>query len=111
MTTQASGVVRGLRDAGLPVSVLGGSRDRNADTARWDSVLANTAVAATNSVTVASSYAVTGLERRIVVMMSARDQRDDDKGHSDVDVDAQDRVDAISRCTTHLITVTVPTGP
>nr|KAG5692906.1 hypothetical protein BaRGS_031410 [Batillaria attramentaria] len=67
VTSQASGVVRGLRSAGLPVGVIGGMSD--------------------------------GV---------ARAQADDDAGRTDYFVEAYDRVQLMSRCSTQLVIVDVP---
>ncbi|XP_070199033.1 uncharacterized protein [Littorina saxatilis] len=107
VTSPASGVVQGLKDAGVPVSVLG-RQDRLHNRARWERAVQDVAVAATDTVTVAWYGYVTGLERRVVAVLQARDQGDDDRGLTDEGTDHADRLNAVSRCTTQLITVRTP---
>ncbi|XP_070206589.1 uncharacterized protein [Littorina saxatilis] len=102
VTSRASGVVRGLRDEGLPVCVLG-VQDRVHNKARWERDLNDVAVAATDRVTVTHYGYVHGLERRVVVMLPGTDHIMVGDG-----VDIQDRLYAASRCTTQLIMVNVP---
>ncbi|XP_070184187.1 uncharacterized protein [Littorina saxatilis] len=106
VTSRASGVVRGLRDEGLPVCVLGG-QDWIHNRARWERDVDDVAVAATDRVTVTDSRWVQGLERRVVVMLSGRD-KETDEGLSDKVIDLSDRLLAASRCSTQLIMVDVP---
>ncbi|XP_070203221.1 uncharacterized protein [Littorina saxatilis] len=107
VTSPASGVVQGLKDAGVPVSVLG-YQDWLHNRARWERAVQDVAVAATDTVTVAWYSWVTGLERRVVAVLQDRDQDDDDVGMTDEWIDRQDRLNAVSRCTTQLITVRTP---
>ncbi|XP_070202905.1 uncharacterized protein [Littorina saxatilis] len=107
VTSPASGVVQGLKDAGVPVSVLG-YQDFLHNRARWDGAVQDVAVAATDTVTVADYGCVLGLERRVVAVLQDRDQYDDDAGLTDEETDRDDRLDAVSRCTTQLITVRTP---
>ncbi|XP_070199063.1 uncharacterized protein [Littorina saxatilis] len=107
VTSPASGVVQGLKDAGVPVSVLG-DQDWLRNRARWERAVQDVAVAATDTVTVAWYGGVTGLERRVVAVLQGRDQRDDDRGVTDELTDLADRLNAVSRCTTQLITVRTP---
>ncbi|XP_070203700.1 uncharacterized protein [Littorina saxatilis] len=107
VTSPASGVVRGLKDAGVPVIVLG-RQDFLHNRARWEGAVQDVAVAATDTVTVAWYDWVTGLERRVVAMLQARDQDDDDRGLTDEWIDHDDRLIAVSRCTTQLIMVRTP---
>ncbi|KAK7105175.1 uncharacterized protein [Littorina saxatilis] len=107
VTSPASGVVQGLKDAGVPVSVLGG-QDLLHNRARWEGAVQDVAVAATDTVTVAEYNCVTGLERRVVAVLQGRLQYDDDEGMTDEVTDLQDRLTAVSRCTTQLITVRTP---
>ncbi|KAK7106745.1 uncharacterized protein [Littorina saxatilis] len=107
VTSPASGVVRGLKDAGVPVSVLG-RQDFLHNRARWEGAVQDVAVAATDTVTVARYYWVPGLERRVVAVLQGRDQSDDDKGWTDEMTDREVRLDAVSRCTTQLIMVRTP---
>ncbi|XP_070202899.1 uncharacterized protein [Littorina saxatilis] len=107
VTSPASGVVQGLKDAGVPVSVLG-EQDLLHNEARWEGAVQDVAVAATDTVTVAWYDWVTGLERRVVAMLQARDQDDDDRGLTDEWIDHDDRLIAVSRCTTQLIMVRTP---
>ena len=107
VTSPASGVVLGLRDAGVPVCVLeyspgSGSNDR----ARWERDVVDTAVAGTDRVTVAHWRPVLGLERKVVVWLRGRTEGDDDD-RSEEEVEAWDRVWVVSRCTTQLVTVDV----
>ncbi|XP_070203614.1 uncharacterized protein [Littorina saxatilis] len=107
VTSPASGVVQGLKDAGVPVSVLG-YQDWRHNRARWERAVQDVAVAATDTVTVAVYGWVTGLERRVVAVLQGRDQLDDDAGLTDERTDRNDRLEAVSRCTTQLITVRTP---
>ncbi|XP_070202845.1 uncharacterized protein [Littorina saxatilis] len=108
VTSPASGVVQGLKDAGVPVSVLG-EQDLLHNRARWERAVQDVAVAATDTVTVAWYGYVTGLERRVVAVLQARDQYDDDdRGWTDEVIDLSDRLSAVSRCTTQLIMVRTP---
>ncbi|XP_070202901.1 uncharacterized protein [Littorina saxatilis] len=107
VTSPASGVVQGLKDAGVPVSVLG-VQDWLHNRARWERAVQDMAVAATDTdtVTVAGYGWVSGLERRVVAVLQARDQYD--VGVTDEEIDLNDRLSAVSRCTTQLITVRTP---
>ncbi|XP_070203152.1 uncharacterized protein [Littorina saxatilis] len=107
VTSPASGVVQGLKAAGVPVSVLG-YQDWLHNRARWERAVQDVAVAATDTVTVARYSYVSGLERRVVAVLQDRDQDDDDRGMTDEDIDREDRLYAVSRCTTQLITVRTP---
>ncbi|KAK7098194.1 uncharacterized protein [Littorina saxatilis] len=107
VTSPASGVVQGLKDSGVPVSVLG-AQDRLHNRARWERAVQDVAVAATDTVTVADYGYVRGLERRVVAVLQGRLQYDDDKGLTDEVTDLVDRLNAVSRCTTQLITVRTP---
>ena len=97
MTSPASGIVKGLRDVSVPVCVLE-CRDRVGDVARWESRVADVAVAQTDQVTIAYYRSVQGLERRVVVWLTSR--WDDWE-----DVDAVHKLLGMSRCTTQLIIV------
>ena len=66
---RASGLVRGLRAAGLPVCVLG-RFDRRRARDRWEGEVQDTAVAGSDRVTAAHVTAVFGLERKVVVDVS-----------------------------------------
>ena len=109
VTSPATGVVRGLRDSGLPVCVLGWKEMRR-DLVAWERVLADVALAESDRVTVADYGTVSGLERRVVVWLPGRWQGDDDVRFDD-DINAHDRLVAVSRCTTQLLVVDVPDGP
>ncbi|XP_070203243.1 uncharacterized protein [Littorina saxatilis] len=106
VTSPASGVVQGLKDAGVPVSVLG-DQDFLHNEARWERVVQDVAVAATDTVTVAWYGWVKGLERRVVAVLQDRHQEDDDEMTDEL-IDHGDRLHAVSRCTTQLITVRTP---
>ena len=106
VTSRASGVVRGLRAAGVLVGVVGWY-DWLGDRAGWERGVEDVAVARSDRVTVAHYLAVGGMERRVVVWLAGR-ARDVDDGESDQQIDVQDRVFTVSRCTTHLVKVTVP---
>ena len=69
VTSVATGVILGLRAAGLPVCVLE-RRDRVDDVAGWESRVADVAVARTDRVTVAHYNSVHGMERRVVVWLA-----------------------------------------
>ncbi|XP_070184515.1 uncharacterized protein [Littorina saxatilis] len=108
VTSPASGVVQGLKDAGVPVSVLG-YQDWLHNRARWERAVQDVAVAATDTVTVAVYGYVLGLERRVVAVLQDRHRYyDDDEGLTDEQTDLTDRLEAVSRCTTQLITVRTP---
>ncbi|XP_070201236.1 uncharacterized protein [Littorina saxatilis] len=107
VTSPASGVVQGLKDGGVPVSVLG-YQDLLHNRARWERAVQDVAVAATDTVTVAVYDYVKGLERRVVAVLQDRYQDDDDEGRTDEMIDREDRLSAVSRCTTQLITVRTP---
>ncbi|XP_070203156.1 uncharacterized protein [Littorina saxatilis] len=107
VTSPASGVVQGLKDAGVPVSVLG-RQDWLHNRARWEGAVQDVAVAATDTVTVAWYGDVPGLERRVVAVLQDRHQGDDDVGLTDEVTEHVDRLDAVSRCTTQLIMVRTP---
>ena len=98
VTSSASGVVRGLRRAQIPVCVLE-HRDRAVVVAGWESRAADVAVARRDEVTVAHWGSVQGLERRVVVCLSDRPR---------IDVDFPSRMYVFSRCTTQLIIVNTP---
>ncbi|XP_070183023.1 uncharacterized protein [Littorina saxatilis] len=106
VTSRASDLVRGLRDEGLPVCVLG-QQDWRHNTARWERDVHDVAVAATDRVTVTRYNYVQGLERRVVVVLPGWD-KETDEGLSDELIDLQDRLFAASRCSTQLIMVDVP---
>ena len=111
VTSPASGVVLGLRAAGVPVCVLestervgewAGRKRHDAhvpvvDGAGWESRMADVAMARTDQVTVAYYTSVQGLERRVVVWLTSRS---DDRG-----VYPDGRLLALSRCTTQLMIV------
>ena len=99
VTSPASGVVRGLRRAQIPVCMLE-RRDRAGDVAGWERQVADVAVARTDEVTVAHWKSVQGLERRVVVWLSDM-ARDDLVGYPYT-------LPAFSRCTTQLIMVNPP---
>ncbi|XP_070203326.1 uncharacterized protein [Littorina saxatilis] len=107
VTSPASGVVQGLKDAGVPVSVLG-YQDLQHNRARWERAVQDVAVAATDTVTVARYGDVPGLERRVVAVLQGRDQLDDENGLTDEWIDRLNRLNAVSRCTTQLIMVRTP---
>ena len=95
----ASGVVRGLRHAQIPVCVLE-RRGMADDEAGWESRVADVAVSRTDEVTVAHWRSVHGLERRVVVCLTDL-PRDDD-------VVYLYSLPGLSRCTTQLIIVNTP---
>ena len=93
VTSPASGFVRGLRDAGMPVCVLEGSHrvggsgsdsgmtsdmtsdsgsGRVVDRAGWERRVADVALSRTDRVTVSGWECVQGLERRVVVWVEDR---------------------------------------
>ncbi|XP_070207994.1 uncharacterized protein [Littorina saxatilis] len=107
VTSQASGVVIGLRAEGLvPVRVLP-QQDPNMDKDRWVRAVHYMAIAAHNRIIVTHYGAVQGLERPVVVVLQGRTMCADDL-RSDNDIDVADRLDAYSRCTTQLIVVQNP---
>ena len=127
VTSPASGFVRGLRQAGVPVCVLEGSdrargsnraggsdraggtgsgSDSDSDSGRvvdragWESRVADVAVSRTDRVTVSECECVQGLERRVVVWLA--------EWGEDWPVDAPPSLFAASCCTTQFITVFPP---
>ena len=105
VTSEACGVVRGMRQENVPVRVLGWN-DWGRRGQEWTVQLAHTVMARTDEVTVADGGVVRGLERRVVVWLPGRDKGDEVE--TDEAVDAQDRLFAVSRCTTQLLVVDVP---
>ena len=122
VTSPASGFVRALRDAGMPVCVLeasdrvGGSgsdsgmtsdmtsgSDGVVDRAGWERRVADVAVSRTDRVTVSGCRCVQGLERRVVVCLGDWEGRRWVRG-----LDLYFTLPATSRCTTQLITVYTP---
>ena len=97
VTSSASGVVRALRRAQIPVCVLE-HKDRAGVAAERESRVADVAVARTDEVTVAHWLSVHGLERRVVVCLSKWPR----------DVDDLFALFGFSRCTTQLIIVNMP---
>ena len=97
VTSSASGVVRALRRAQIPVCVLE-HKDMAGVVAERESRVADVAVARTDEVTVAHWLSVHGLERRMVVCLSKWPR----------DVDDFFALFGFSRCTTQLITVNPP---
>ncbi|KAK7094229.1 hypothetical protein V1264_007878 [Littorina saxatilis] len=108
VTSAASGVVRGLRGEGFPVCVLG-KQDRVRDRERWDRDVADTGTAKTDWIVAARWRYMIGLERRVVVWLPGR-VKGVDEGRSDEEIEANDRVHAVSRCTTQLVIVEMPKG-
>ena len=119
VTSPASGFVRALRDAGMPVCVLEGSgrvggsgndsgsdsdSDRVVDRAGWERRAADVAVSRTDRVTVSGCGCVQGLERRVVVWLS------DWRWRRVKALDIYYALPSLSRCTTQLIIVNTP-GP
>ena len=104
-----SGFVRGLRDAGLPVGVLGvDDWRRNRTQCKKDAE--DIAVARLDQVTVAHFSVVPGLERKVVVWLPGRWQGVDDN-YNDELIDSYDRLHGWSRATTQLVVVEVPFAP
>ena len=132
VTSPASGFVRVLRDAGMPVCVLEGSRrvggshrvggsgnDRASDSdsgrtsdsgsdrvvgrAGWERRVADVALSRTDRVTVSEWGCVQGLERRVVVWLEDWRWR---RGLRALDL--YFALPAMSRCTTQLIIVHTP---
>ena len=122
MRSRASGFVRGLRDAGMPVCVLEGSdrvggsgmtsdmrsdmtsgsgSGRVVDRAGWERRVADVALSRTDRVTVAECWCVLGLERRVVVWLE--DWRWRERAFNKFYA-----LPAMTRCTTQLITVKPP---
>lgn len=100
--------MRGLRDGGLPILVLDrASRDNEG----WQKDMADTALARSNVVTITHSWAVRGLERKLVVWIPGRKlEGDPSEGDADCNLnknlpDAEERLLAKSRCTTQLVIV------
>ena len=131
VTSPASGFVRGLRQAGVPVCVLEGSdrargsnraggsdraggtgsgSDSDSDSGRvvdragWESRVADVAVSRTDRVTVSECECVQGLERLVVVLLADRWWW----WEEDWPVDDPPAVSVTSRCTTQFITVFPP---
>ena len=137
VTSPASGFVRALRDAGVPVCVLEGSgrvggsnrvggsgndrasdsgsnsdsdSDRVVDRDGWERRVADVALSRTDRVTVSACWCVQGLERRVVVWLTdwRRRWRMSWRMRGVSDVDVYFTVPATSRCTTQLIIVNPP---
>ena len=131
VTSPASGFVRGLRDAGMPVCVLeasgrvggsgsgmtsdsgsdsgrvggsGSGSGRVVDRAGWERRVADVALSRTDRVTVSGWGCVQGLERRVVVWLS------DWRWRRVKALDIYYALPSLSRCTTQLIIVNPP-GP
>ena len=121
VTSPASGFVRALRDAGMPVCVLERSgrvgdsdndrandsgsdsdSDRVVDRAGWERRVADVAVSRTDRVTVSGCGCVQGLERRVVVWLS------DWRWRRVKALDIYSALPSLSRCTTQLIIVNMP---
>ena len=124
VTSPASGFVRALRDAGMPVCVLEGSHrvggsgsdsgmtsdmtsdsgsGRVVDRAGWERRVADVALSRTDRVTVSGWRCVQGLERRVVVWL------DEWRGREGVWIEnPYFALPAASRCTTQLIRVNTP---
>ena len=123
LNSPASGFVRGLRDAGMPVCVLegshrvggsgsdsgmtsvmtrGSSSGRVVDRAGWERRVADVAVSRTDRVTVSEWGCVQGLERRVVVCVGEWRWR---KVRA---LDFYFALPAMTRCTTQLIIVNPP---
>ena len=100
VTSSASGVVRALRRAQIPVCVLEW-REKVSVVGEWESRVADVAVARTDEVTVAHWESVQGLERRVVVCLA-------DRPWGVVDDDDFYNLFAFSRCSTQLIMVNTP---
>ncbi|KAK7492255.1 hypothetical protein BaRGS_00016552 [Batillaria attramentaria] len=101
VTTNYCGFVRGVRSQDIPVDSIGKC---GTDIAIWEAGLAE---AKTNEVVATNWGKTCGLERKVVVYIQGRAPEFDDH-RSEEDVDAQDRLYAVSRCTTQLIVVEVP---
>ncbi|KAK7089383.1 hypothetical protein V1264_025036 [Littorina saxatilis] len=106
VVSPASPVVRGLRAAGLPVCVL--SKKNKANAPRLERDLQDVALATTDRLTVAYYGYLHGMERRVVVVLSGRNQYHD-LSQTDDSIEVFDRLEAASRCTTQLIMVPTPT--
>lgn len=104
VTSPACGLVRGLREAGVPVNVLSVDIDKASDKLEIERRMTDIALAKTDQVNVVRINVVHGLERRVVVWLVGRATGFDDS-HSDEYVDARDRLFIVSRCTTQLIVV------
>ena len=131
VTSPASGFVRALRDAGIPVCVLEGSdrvggshrvggsgsdrasgsdsdmtsgsgSGRVVDRAGWERRVADVALSRTDRVTVSEWGCVQGLERRVVVWV------DDWRWWRVRGLDIHSALPAMTRCTTQLIIVKPP---
>ena len=124
VTSPASGFVRALRDAGMPVCVLeasdrvGGSGSDSGmtsdmtsgsgsgwvvDRAGWERRVADVALSRTDRVTVSEWGCVQGLERRVVVWLEEWRWRRVVMG-----LDPYYSLPAMTRCTTQLIIVNRP---
>ncbi|XP_070210200.1 uncharacterized protein [Littorina saxatilis] len=103
VTSPASGVVRGLRDAGVPVCVLA-QQDAQQNKAQRKKDVESVALAKEDEVTVTHYGDVQGLERRVVVVLQGKTNVAD-KHRRKNDIEVVDILDAVSRCTTQLIVV------
>ena len=99
VTSEASGIVQGLRAARKPVCVLE-KIERARDRAEWKKRVDDVAVARTDWVTVAHFEYVQGLERRVVVWLAGENDMD-----GDGPADPVHTLFGLSRCTTQLVMV------
>lgn len=96
------GVVRGLRESGVPVCVVTHNDDR-----LFDKHVSHTAVAKRDEVTVAYYGFVSSLERKVVIYLPHRNPISDDR-RTRQQIEASGRLHALSRCTSQIILVEVP---
>lgn len=99
VTSRANGIVRGLRAAGIRVRVV--TKERVSE------IICDTALAKSDSVSVADAGYMSGLERKIVVLLPFRRQGVDDAVSDDY-LEARARLYAMSRCSSQLVVVRMP---
>lgn len=103
---QACGFVHSLRNAGVPTGVVWWNPNSD-DMRAWHRGVLDMAVAAKEEVIVAHHEAAAGMERKIVVYLPGRALLIDDELTED-DVEADDRLLTLSRCTTQLVMIDMP---
>ncbi|KAL8619082.1 hypothetical protein ACOMHN_019354 [Nucella lapillus] len=106
VSRSASGVVKGLRLAGVPLSVLGMSAPL--DRARCQGIVKGMGLLSFDRVVLSFSTFLQGLERKVVVWLPGENRRLTDECIIESS-EVLDRVHALSRCTTQLIMVDMPT--
>ncbi|XP_076447269.1 uncharacterized protein LOC143284478 isoform X2 [Babylonia areolata] len=105
VVTSASGVVRGLRKARVPLYVLDAAAQHNRT--KCQSIVSGMGVARFDRVVVSFSTFLQGLERKVVVWLPGENHRLSEE-YIIESSELLDRVHALSRCTTQLVIVELP---